>query len=61
MSLKTRLDGRSAENAYFEIRNTEGELIATIKSAHPTSVALEISTAGGFYIQKPSGWKSKHK
>lgn len=59
MSLKTRLDGRSAENSSFELCDENGKLLATIKSAHPTSIALEISTEDGLHIRKPNGWNSK--
>ena len=59
MSLKTRLDGRSLENASFEIKNSSGEVLAKISVAEPTTSTLEIETPEGCYIEKPNGWRSK--
>lgn len=59
--LKTRLDGRSKDNASFEIKNELGTVMATIKLADASGVTLEISTREGLYIEKPSGWNSRKK
>lgn len=59
MSLKTRLDGRSEENASFEIKDSQGEVLATVKLLDSTGTTLEVSTADGMYIEKPSGWSSQ--
>lgn len=59
MSLKTRLDGRSDVNSSFTIKNEQGEVLAIIKAVTPVSVTLDIDTAKGLYIEKPSGWCSK--
>lgn len=59
--LKTRLDGRSEENSSFELKDDEGNVLATIRLASGSSTTLEVSTAEGLYIQKPSGWSSQRK
>jgi|TARA_B110000908_G_C10128855_1_gene391224 hypothetical protein len=59
--LKTRLDGRSEENSSFELKDENGTLLATIKLASGSSATLEVSTAEGLYIEKPSGWSSQRK
>ncbi len=59
MSLKTRLDGRSNNNASFKIKDAWGKEIAEIKVLNDTSVNLNIETLEGHYIEKPSGWKSE--
>ena len=59
MSLKTRLDGRSDDNSSFQIKDPEGNLIATVKLLDGNSVTLEVSTKEGLFIEKPSGWSSK--
>jgi hypothetical protein len=59
MSLKTRLDGRSLENASFQIKNEDGELLATISVADKSPTMLDIDTPKGYYIEKPNGWNSK--
>ena len=61
MSLKTRLDGRSTDNASFEIKNELGTTLATVKLIDVSGATLEISTTDGLYIEKPSGWNSKLK
>ena len=58
MSLKTRLDGRSEDNSSFEVKNKEGEVLATIKLISTSSVTLEVSTVSDLHIEKPSGWSS---
>ena len=59
MSLKTRLDGRSADNKSFKILDNNGEELATVELLDSTSVTLDIKTKSGKYIQKPNGWSSK--
>ena len=61
MGLMTRLDGRSEDNASFEIKDEEGNVLATVKLLDSSGVTLEVSTADGSYIEKPSGWNSKRK
>lgn len=61
MSLKTRLDGRTEENSSIEIKNSQGEVIASIKLLDSSGATLEISTEEGLYIEKPNGWSSKPK
>tara|TARA_R110000850_G_scaffold43494_5_gene110975 strand:- start:3652 stop:3834 length:183 start_codon:yes stop_codon:yes gene_type:complete len=58
VSLKTRLDSRSIANDRFEIKDEEGNMIAEVVLAGPASANLEISTAAGLHIAKPSGWIS---
>lgn len=57
--LKTRLDGRSEENSLFEVKDQEGNVLATIKLCDGKGATLEVSTQKGLYIEKPSGWNSK--
>lgn len=59
MSLKTRLDGRSEDNASFKVLNEAGEVLAIIRLIDKSGVTLEIATADGLYIEKPSGWNSE--
>lgn len=59
MSLKTRLDGRSKENRSFTIKDAEGNVVAEVTLLDTQGVTLEVSTATGSYIEKPSGWNSK--
>ncbi len=59
MSLKTRLDGRSADNKSFQILDEAGKVVATVELLDSTSVTLDIKTEFGKYIQKPNGWRSK--
>lgn len=61
MSLKTRLDGRSEDNNSFQIKNTEGEVLAEVTLTDNFGSTLEISTEEGLYIEKPNGWNSKSK
>lgn len=59
MSLKTRLDGRSAENASFQILDNNGNVIAEVTLLGNSNATLNITTAEDLFIQKPNGWKSK--
>lgn len=59
MSLKTRLDGRSEDNASFNIVDEAGEVVAVIRLLDRSGVTLEIATADGLHIVKPSGWSSE--
>lgn len=59
MTLKTRLDGRSEKNASFKIKDSKGKTLATVKALDSTSANLEVTTADGLHIEKPSGWTSK--
>ena len=59
MSLKTRLDGRSADNSSFQVRNSEGHVVAEVRLLDSSGATLEISTQEGLHISKPSGWSSK--
>lgn len=61
MGLKTRLDGRSEENNSFVIKDAEGRVVAEIKLLDSGGITLEVSTAVGSYIEKPSGWSSQRK
>lgn len=59
MSLKTRLSKSSDINNKLTIRHKETqEIIAVIKTVSAKS-ELEIITDEGYFIEKPSGWKSK--
>ncbi len=58
MSLKTRLDGRSDKNKSFDIKDESGGILATITLVSGSSVTLDVDTASGLYIEKPSGWNS---
>ena len=59
MSLKTRLDGRSEENASFKIKDSQGNVLAEIKLLDSFGSTFEISTKEGLHIEKPSGWSSQ--
>lgn len=59
--LKTRLDGRSEDNASFQIKDKEGVVLATIRILDNSSTTLEITTSDGLHIEKPNGWQSKAK
>ena len=59
MGLKTRLDGRSVENASFKILDKDGVTIAEVRLVDTTGITLEITTEEGSYISKPNGWTSK--
>jgi len=59
MGLKTRLDGRSDANASFTINDAEGNVLAEVKLLDSSGVTLEVSTADGSYIEKPTGWNSQ--
>lgn len=59
MGLKTRLDGRSPDNRSFEIKDTEGNVLAKVILVDSSGVTLEVETKEGSYIEKPSGWNSK--
>lgn len=61
MSLKTRLDGRSCDNDRLVIKNADGQVIVEIQLADQSGSTLNIDTAEGLYIEKPSGWNSKDK
>ena len=61
MSLKTRLDGRTEENASFQIVDSQGHVIASIKLLDCSGSTLEIATEEGLHIEKPNGWSSKPK
>jgi len=61
MGLKTRLDGRSTENSSFVIKDANGNVVAQITLLDTGGITLEVSTADGSYIEKPSGWSSKRK
>lgn len=59
--LKTRLDARSDDNKSFELKNEEGEVLATVQLTGSVGVTLKIETKEGLYIEKPSGWNSIRK
>ena len=59
MGLKTRLDGRSPDNSSFEIKDTEGNVLAKVVLLDSSGVTLEVETKEGSYIEKPNGWNSK--
>jgi len=59
MSLKTRLDGRSEENASFMVKDSQGNVLAEVKLLDNSGSTFEISTKEGLYIEKPSGWNSQ--
>ena len=59
MGLKTRLDGRSEENASFKILDKDGVAVAEVRLLDTTGITLEITTEEGSYICKPNGWTSK--
>lgn len=61
MSLKTRLDGRSEGNNLLDIKDAQGNIIATVKMMDNSGATLEITTQAGLYIEKPSGWRSSAK
>lgn len=61
MSLKTRLDGRSCDNDRLVIKNADGQVIVEIQLVDQSGSTLNIDTAEGLYIEKPSGWNSKDK
>ncbi|UOT58033.1 hypothetical protein PP651_gp46 [Aeromonas phage ZPAH14] len=59
MSLKTRLDARSEGNNRFAIIDSAtGEIVAMV-TAVSSKVEVEIDTAPGLHIEKPSGFSSK--
>ena len=58
MALQTRLDGRSADNASFTIKDKNGKTLAKIRLVGAAGSTLEISTAEGLHIEKPNGWAS---
>lgn len=59
--LKTRLDGRSKDNNSFDIKDQNGEVLATVLLTGNTSSTLEIKTKDGLYIEKPNGWNSNRQ
>jgi hypothetical protein len=59
MSLKTRLDGRSEDNASFKIKDADGCVLAEIRLMDSTSATLEVNTIEPLYIEKVNGWNSK--
>lgn len=59
MSLKTRLDGRSGNNASFKIKDSKGNTLAEISLSDKAGATLEVATAEGLYIEKPTGWTSQ--
>lgn len=61
MSLKTRLDGRSEGNNLLDIKDAQGNIIATVKMMDNSGATLEITTQAGLHIEKPSGWRSSAK
>lgn len=61
MSLKTRLDGRSKDNDLFRIKDSQGNIIATVKVLDDSGSTLEVTTQKGLHIDKPNGWSSKTK
>ena len=59
MTLKTRLDGRAEENSSFQIKDSQGEVLAEIRLLTGAGSTLEISTKAGLHIEKPNGWSSE--
>lgn len=59
MSLKTRLDGRSEHNNSLRIKDSQGNIIATIKMLDASGSTLEVTTVKGLHVDKPNGWCSK--
>ena len=58
MALVTRLDSRSEKNKSFQIKDADGNEVATISAAN-SKVELSIETKDGAYITKPNGFSSK--
>ena len=58
MSLKTRLDGRSEENASFMVKDSQGNVLAEVKLIDKSGSTFEISTRSDLHIEKPNGWVS---
>ena len=61
MGLKTRLDGRSEDNASFVIKDADGNEVASIRLLDTKGVTVEVTTLADSYIEKPSGWSSQRK
>ena len=55
--LKTRINPL-ASNDSFVIKDAEGNELAYIQAVGDKSQTLNIETAAGLYIEKPSGWRS---
>jgi len=56
--LKTRINAQS-DNDSIIIRGKDGEELAFIQAVGDKSITLNIETAEGLYIEKPTGWKSE--
>lgn len=59
MSLKTRLDGRSKDNNLFRLKDSQGNVLATIKMVDNSGSTIEVTTQEGLHIDKPTGWSSR--
>jgi len=60
MSVITRIDSRSKNNAGFQIRDLEGNILAVIETLG-TETVLQISTSASVEVVKSNGVKLKRK
>lgn len=60
MSVITRIDSRSKNNAGFQIRDLEGNILAVIETLG-TETVLQISTSPSVEVVKSNGVKLKRK
>ena len=58
MSLKTRLDHRTADNNSIKLVQADGEAILAEIVLLDSIGNIQVSTVDGIFIVKPNGWSS---